>query len=72
MSLTMLLALCILSCDFLLYALFHWLYGEKYKKHTRRVAARRERRRTLPGQQAAQPRALSFSERILHCRTGYF
>ena len=61
MSLTMFLAICILSCDFLLYALFQWVYGEKYKKHARRVAARREKRRAVSGQQAAQPRVLSFS-----------
>lgn len=29
MSLTILLALSILGCDFLLYSLFQWVYGEK-------------------------------------------
>jgi hypothetical protein len=29
MSATLFLALCILGCDFLLYALFQWTYGER-------------------------------------------
>ena len=44
MSLTVFLAFCILGIDFLLYVLFQWIYGEKYRKHARRVAAREKRR----------------------------
>ncbi len=71
MSLAVFLAFCILSCDFLLYALFQWIYGEKHRNHARRVAAR-EKRRALSTKQAAHPRVLPFSERAMHYRTGYF
>jgi hypothetical protein len=37
MSMTIFLALCILGCDFMLYVLFQFLYGEKRSK--RRVQA---------------------------------
>jgi Flp pilus assembly protein TadB len=72
MSLTMFLAFAILGCDFLLYALFQWIYGEKYRDHARRVAARREKRRALSAKQSDHPRVLSFPERAMHYRTGYF
>src|SRR4029077_12128710 len=52
MSLTVFLAFCILGCDFLLYALFQWIYGEKHKNPARRSAARRERRRALSAKEA--------------------
>ncbi len=45
MPLTVFLAFCILGFDFLLYVLFQWVYGEKYREHARRVAAREKRRR---------------------------
>lgn len=35
MSLMVFLALSILGCDFLLYFLFQWVYGEKRRKHPR-------------------------------------
>ena len=71
MSLTMFLAFAILGCDFLLYALFQWIYGEKHREHARRVAAR-EKRRTLSAKQSDHARLLAFSERAMHYRTGYF
>jgi len=72
MSLTVFLAFCILGCDFLLYALFQWIYGEKHRDHARRSAARRERRRTLSAKEAGEPSVLSFPQRPIHHRTGYF
>jgi hypothetical protein len=36
MSATVFLAVCILGCDFLLYALFQWTYGEKRRGLSRR------------------------------------
>ena len=36
MSLTVFMAICILGCDFMLYVLFQWLYGEKRRKHVRK------------------------------------
>ena len=68
MSLTVLLAFCVLGSDFLLYVLFQWIYGEKYRKHSRRSAARRERHR----KEAQEPRVLPFPERPIEHRTGYF
>jgi hypothetical protein len=77
MSITVFLAFCILGCDFLLYVLFQWIYGEKHRKHARRVAARAAKRRTLPspfhadnGAEAA--RVVPFPDRAMQYRTGYF
>jgi hypothetical protein len=71
MSLTVFLALSILGCDFLLYSLFQWIYGEKHREHARRVAAR-EKRRVLSTKQSGHPRVLSFPKHTSHLRTGYF
>ena len=42
MSLTIFLALCILSLDFMIYFLFKLLYGDRRSVIARRVAAQRE------------------------------
>jgi len=39
MSLRVFMAICILGCDFMLYVLFQWLYGEKHRKHVRKSRA---------------------------------
>jgi len=57
MSLTVFLAFCIPSCDFLLYVLLQWIYGVKHRNHTSRATARREKRRTLSVQQVENLRA---------------
>ena len=72
MSLTMFLAFAILGCDFLLYAIFQWIYGEKHRNHARRSAARREKRRALSTKQAGHRPVLSFPEHTSRLRTGYF
>jgi hypothetical protein len=72
MSLTVFLAFCILGCDFLLYVLFQWVYGEKHKNRARRAAARREKHRAISGKQADQPRMLAFPRQAMRYRTGYF
>ena len=72
MSLTVFLAICILSCDFLLYILFHWVYGEKHKNRARRVAARRQKRRTFSGRGVEETRVLPFPQHSIQHRTGYF
>ncbi len=72
MSLNVFLGSCILGCDFLLYVLFQWIYGERHRKHARRVAARREKRRTLSAKPSGHPRVLQFPERALRYRPGYF
>jgi hypothetical protein len=63
MPLTMFLAFCVLGCNFLLYALFQWTYGEKYRKHARRSAARRKGRHTLSTNNVEEPRVLPFPHR---------
>ncbi len=40
MSATLLLAICILGCDFLLYVLYQWTYGERRRGLARRSGAR--------------------------------
>jgi hypothetical protein len=39
MSATLFLALCILGCDFLLYFLYQWTYGERHRGLSRRSRA---------------------------------
>jgi hypothetical protein len=41
MSATVFLAICILGCDFLLYFLFQWTYGEKHRGLVRRSRAQK-------------------------------
>ena len=61
MSLTVFLAFCVLSCDFLLYVLFQWIYGEKHRKHARRVAER-EKRRALSAKEVVEPKVIPFPQ----------
>ena len=70
MSLTVFLAFCILGCDFLLYVLFQWIYGEKHRKHARRVAER-EKRRVLSAKEAVGPKVIPFPQHSMQHRTGY-
>ena len=39
MSLNVFMALCVLGCDFMIYVLFQWLYGEKRRKNFRPAGA---------------------------------
>ena len=36
MSLNVFIAICVLACDFLIYAFFQWTFGEKYRDVRRR------------------------------------
>jgi hypothetical protein len=45
MSVTAFLAFCILGLDFMIYALFQWIYGEKRRAFARQVAARKRARK---------------------------
>ena len=72
MSVTVFLALCILGCDFLLYVLYQWIYGEKHRKHARRAGARAAKRRSLSGNHAEVARVAQFPESAVQHRTGYF
>jgi len=38
MSLTVFFAICILGCDFMIFVLFKWLYGDKRRKPSKRSA----------------------------------
>jgi hypothetical protein len=42
MSLTMFLAFCILGLDFMIYAFFRWIYGDKRGELARQLAARKD------------------------------
>jgi hypothetical protein len=72
MSITVFLAFCVLGCDFLLYVLFQWIYGEKHRKHARRVAARAEKRRASSSNDTEATRVVPFPERAMQYRTGFF
>jgi hypothetical protein len=47
MSLTLFFAICILGCDFMIFVLFKWLYGEKRREPSKRSAFGRQ---TTPSQ----------------------
>ena len=49
MSLRVFMAICILGCDFMLYVLFQWLYGEKHRKHVRKFPAKSQAERMQSG-----------------------
>jgi hypothetical protein len=72
MSLTIFLAFCILGCDFLLYVLFQWIYGEKHRKHARRVAQRKLKGQADSTRTVAGASVISFSPGAMRSRTGYF
>jgi hypothetical protein len=72
MSLTVFLALCILGCDLLLYILFQWIYGEKRRKHPRRLPAPGEKRQTLASNKVREHRVVSFPQRAMNYRTGFY
>jgi len=72
MSLTIFLAFCILGCDFLLYVLFQWIYGEKHRKRARRVASRKMKGLPVSTRKAQDARVLSFSPGAMRSRTGFF
>jgi hypothetical protein len=66
MSLNVFLALGILGCDFVIYFLFQWICGEKHRKHSRRLAARQEKRSALCGKEVGPARVISFAHRAMH------
>ena len=72
MSFTVFLAISILGCDFLLYVLFQWVYGEKHRKVSRRPPAPTELRRTLSPKEIEERNALSFHHPPVRLRTGFF
>jgi hypothetical protein len=72
MSMTVFLAFCILGCDFMLYVLFQWIYGEKHRKHARRSATPGKRGHTLSGKPVGEARVVSFPQPAMRYRTGFF
>jgi hypothetical protein len=72
MSLTVFLALCILSCDFLLYVLFQWIYGEKHRKSPRRMPSKDEKRPTLASSEVRDASVVSFPKHSMNYRSGFF
>jgi hypothetical protein len=69
MSVMVFLAICILGCDVLLYILFQWIYGEKYRHRSRRLAARRKSGPVLVDLESAKSRPWAFSHRASNSRT---
>jgi len=43
MSLNVMMAVCVLACDFLIYAFFQWTFGEKRREFARRGRGRDRR-----------------------------
>lgn len=72
MSLTVFLAICILGCDLLLYILFQWIYGEKRRENSRRLAARRKKGAVLSDLEAQKNTPQAFARRGMNYRTGFF
>jgi len=72
MSLTVFLAICILGCDFLLYALFQWIYGEKRRNRLHRSATNRKKNRNFSSKEIAKPTVIPFPQHPMQHRTGYF
>jgi hypothetical protein len=72
MALTVFLALCILSCDFLLYVLFQWIYGEKHRKRPRRMLSKDEKRPTSARSEVRDARVVSFPQHSMNYRSGFF
>jgi hypothetical protein len=72
MSLTVFLAIGILGCDLLLYILFQWIYGEKRRERSRRLAARRKTGPILSDLEARSSRPHAFPHRGMNYRTGFF
>ncbi len=72
MSFTVFLAISILGCDFLLYVLFQWVYGEKHRKVSRRPPASTQQPRAVPAIEVEETNVLSFPNHPVHRRTGFF
>ncbi len=72
MSVTVFLAICILSCDFLLYILFQWIYGEKRRDRSRRRAARQKSGHILADLDTGTRSSQAFSHHGMNYRTGFF
>jgi hypothetical protein len=66
MSFTLFMALCILGCDFLIYVLYQWAFGERRRTLMRRTASRRraealrnpQDRPTAPAQKSSATKAV--------------
>jgi hypothetical protein len=72
MSFTVFLAISILGCDFLLYVLFQWVYGEKRRKVSRRRPASTQQPFTLAHRAAKKSNIFSFPQPPTRHRTGFF
>lgn len=43
MSLNIFLTVCVLACDFLIYAFFQWAFGEKYRRRAHKTSLQKSR-----------------------------
>jgi hypothetical protein len=71
MSVLVFLAICILGCDVLLYILFQWIYGEKYRDRSRRLAARRKTGPVLFDLESQKSKVHAFPRRVPNSRTDF-
>jgi hypothetical protein len=62
MSLTVLVALCVLGLDFMIYALFQWTYGDKRSAVARQLAAHKN----APKEQSSRPVLVAHKRPLLH------
>lgn len=73
MSVTVFLAICILGCDFLLYVLFQWTYGEKRRGLSRRsnpLKSAMSRQDPRPFLVSSRPGATRSVQRVHMMRQG--
>jgi hypothetical protein len=48
MSLNVFIAICVLACDFMIYAFFQWTFGEKHRKYRRPLPKMSHRPKSVP------------------------
>jgi hypothetical protein len=72
MSLTVFLAICILGCDLLLYILFQWIYGEKRRERSRRLARRQRTSAILTDLDTGSSTPQAFPQHGMNYRTVSF
>jgi hypothetical protein len=60
MSLNVFIAICVLACDFMIYAFFQWTFGDKHREFRRHLPKTAHRPSPAPFPKSKQ-RALDFA-----------
>ena len=55
MSLNIFLTVCVLACDFLIYAFFQWTFGERYRRRARKLPLQKNPRKAAIEIPASRP-----------------